>query len=105
MGSDGFLEASDNPAGMNHEDGVIASADRRRWSIALLLGLGVLVNYFDRVNLTVSHDALVSEFRISDVTFGLSAGGVQLDLRAMPASVGCPAGPVSECGAWVASAR
>ena len=74
MGRDGFLEASDNPAGMNHEDGVIASGDRRRWSIALLLGLGVLVNYFDRVNLTVSHDALVSEFRISDVTFGLLLG-------------------------------
>lgn len=43
---------------------------RRRWRIAWLLGLGVLVNYFDRVNLSVSHDALVSSFGISDVIFG-----------------------------------
>jgi len=27
---------------------------RRRWMIASLLGFGVLVNYFDRVNLSVS---------------------------------------------------
>jgi len=43
---------------------------RRRWRIALLLGIGVLVNYFDRVNLTVSHTALYVAFGISNVTFG-----------------------------------
>lgn len=43
---------------------------RRRWRIAWLLGIGVLVNYFDRVNLSVSHDALVATFGISDVVFG-----------------------------------
>jgi MFS transporter, ACS family, D-galactonate transporter len=43
---------------------------RRRWRIAWLLGLGVLVNYFDRVNLSVSHDALVTTFGITAVTFG-----------------------------------
>jgi ACS family D-galactonate transporter-like MFS transporter len=43
---------------------------RRRWRIALLLGLGVLINYFDRVNLTVSHAALHADFGISDLTFG-----------------------------------
>jgi len=48
--------------------------ERRRWTIALLLGLGVLVNYFDRVNLSVSHDALCSQFGISDVTFGFLLG-------------------------------
>src|SRR5256885_3121626 len=38
--------------------GLEASAvPKRRWGIALLLGLGVLVNYFDRVNLSVSRDA------------------------------------------------
>jgi ACS family D-galactonate transporter-like MFS transporter len=52
----------------------IEAVDRRRWTIALLLGVGVLVNYFDRVNLTVSHDALCSEFRITDVTFGFLLG-------------------------------
>ena len=43
---------------------------RRRWRIALLLGLGVLVNYFDRVNLSVSHNDLYATFGISDITFG-----------------------------------
>src|ERR1700716_4256382 len=43
---------------------------RRRWGIAVLLGLGVLVNYFDRVNLSVSRDALQDAFGISAVMFG-----------------------------------
>src|ERR1700761_9028580 len=42
----------------------------RRWRIAWLLGLGVLVNYFDRVNLSVSQVALARDFAISAVTFG-----------------------------------
>ncbi len=46
----------------------------RRWRIAWLLGLGVLVNYFDRVNLSVSHAALTREFGVSDITFGLLLG-------------------------------
>ncbi len=49
-------------------------APRRRWRIAWLLGLGVLVNYFDRVNLSVSHDALYTAFGISDVAFGYLLG-------------------------------
>ncbi len=47
---------------------------RRRWRIAWLLGLGVLVNYFDRVNLSVSEAALYSTFGISSVTFGYLSG-------------------------------
>jgi len=43
---------------------------RRRWRIALLLGFGVLVNYLDRVNLSVCKDSLHAEFGISVVTFG-----------------------------------
>jgi MFS transporter, ACS family, D-galactonate transporter len=43
---------------------------RRRWRIAFLLGTGVLVNYFDRVNLSVAHAALITTFAISNVTFG-----------------------------------
>ena len=42
----------------------------RRWGIALLLGFGVLVNYFDRVNLSVSQQALTDAFGMSAVTFG-----------------------------------
>ena len=48
----------------------LRSAPRRRWRIGWLLGLGVLVNYFDRVNLSVSHAALYTTFGISDVVFG-----------------------------------
>jgi ACS family D-galactonate transporter-like MFS transporter len=47
---------------------------RRRWRIAWLLGLGVLVNYFDRVNLSVSEAALYTSFGISSVAFGYLSG-------------------------------
>ncbi|HEX6466839.1 MAG TPA: MFS transporter [Terriglobales bacterium] len=48
---------------------------RRRWRIAFLLGFGVLVNYFDRVNLSVSQSALHLEFGISTVAFGYLLSG------------------------------
>jgi ACS family D-galactonate transporter-like MFS transporter len=44
---------------------------QRRWRIAWLLALGVLVNYFDRVNLSVSHAALFTAFGLTDAGFGL----------------------------------
>jgi MFS transporter, ACS family, D-galactonate transporter len=47
---------------------------RHRWRIACLLGFGVLVNYFDRVNLSVSHAALYTTFGISNITFGYLSG-------------------------------
>ena len=47
---------------------------QRRWQIAWLLGLGVLVNYFDRVNLSVSHAALRTSFGISEIAFGYLSG-------------------------------
>src|SRR3979411_216433 len=43
---------------------------RRRWGIAALLGFGVLVNYFDRVNLSVARGRLQVAFGISAVMFG-----------------------------------
>ena len=46
------------------------SLPKRRWRIAFLLGFGVLINYFDRINLSVSHEALITTFAISNVTFG-----------------------------------
>lgn len=60
-----------------HPEGVesnISPMPRRRWRIAWLLGLGVLINYFDRVNLSVSHNALTVDFGISDITFGYLLG-------------------------------
>ncbi|MGB7549524.1 MAG: MFS transporter [Terracidiphilus sp.] len=47
---------------------------RRSWQIAWLLGLGVLVNYFDRVNLSVSQDSLFTAFGVSSITFGYLSG-------------------------------
>ncbi|HLH03778.1 MAG TPA: MFS transporter [Bryobacteraceae bacterium] len=43
---------------------------RRRWRIALLLGIGVLINYFDRVNLSVAHEALHKDFGITNEGYG-----------------------------------
>ncbi len=45
-------------------------SNARRNGIAVVLGAGVLVNYFDRVNLSVAHDALQSTFGLTDVVFG-----------------------------------
>jgi ACS family D-galactonate transporter-like MFS transporter len=53
---------------------IVSSVPRRRWRIACLLGIGVLVNYFDRVNLSVSHAALITAFGVSNITFGYLSG-------------------------------
>lgn len=66
-----------------------AAGSRRRWKIALLLGFGVLVNYFDRINLSVAQDALHQEFGISVVTFGylLSAYSWTYALFQLPSGI------------------
>lgn len=53
------------------------------------MGFGVLVNYFDRVNLSVSQDALHHDFGISTVTFGylLSAYSWTYALCQLPAGL------------------
>lgn len=62
---------------------------RRRWMIALLLGFGVLVNYFDRVNVSVSQDALHAAFGITTVQFGylLSAYSWSYALMQVPSGL------------------
>jgi MFS family permease len=61
----------------------------RRWGIAGLLGLGVLVSYFDRVNLSASHAALIAAFGISNIAFGYlsSAYNVTYCLCQLPIGV------------------
>ncbi len=44
---------------------------RVRWAIALLLGSGILINYFDRVALSVAQDPLHKEFGIGPAEFGI----------------------------------
>jgi MFS transporter, ACS family, D-galactonate transporter len=43
---------------------------RRRWMIAALLGFGVFVNYLDRVNISVSQQALHDAFGVTTIAFG-----------------------------------
>jgi MFS family permease len=55
---------------LEESDAGVAPVPNRRWRIAWLLGFGVLVNYFDRVNLSVSQSALHASFGISTVMYG-----------------------------------
>jgi MFS family permease len=50
------------------------SPGRLRWGIGILLGSGVLINYFDRVNLSVAGPALSKEFGLSPAQLGLLFG-------------------------------
>src|SRR5579872_6058836 len=61
----------------------------RRWRIAFLLAFGVLVNFFDRINLSVSRDALHDSFGLSLVAFGYlsSAFSWTYALMQMPAGM------------------
>ena len=42
-----------------------------RWGIAALLGVGIIINYFDRVNLSVATTPLIKEFHFSNTEIGL----------------------------------
>jgi len=55
-----------------------AQVPGRRWRIAWLLGIGVLINYFDRVNLSVAHNALYAAFGMSDIAFGYLSGAYNI---------------------------
>ncbi len=56
---------------------------KKRTTIAVILGIGILVNYFDRVNLSIAHDALQSTFGISDIVFGYLLGAYSWTYAAM----------------------
>src|SRR5450432_1280816 len=45
----------------------------RRWGIAVLLGFGVIINYFDRTNIAVAGLSLSKEYHLSSVQFGFIA--------------------------------
>ena len=54
------------------ESGIVKTRHmpRLRWGIGLLLGAGVLVNYFDRINLSVAAPQLKLEFGLTDGELG-----------------------------------
>lgn len=68
---------------------VANSVKPRKWPIAFLLAFGVLVNFFDRINLSVSREALNASFGISLVGFGYlsSAYSWTYALMQMPSGV------------------
>ena len=70
---------------------IIAPAERvtnLRWGIAVLLGIGVLVNYFDRVNLTAAQASLHAEFGIDDIAFGYLLSAYSWTYAAMQIPIG-----------------
>ena len=53
-----------------------------------MLGFGVLVNYFDRVNVSVAHDALQQDFGLSNFGFGIVAGAYSWTYAALQLPMG-----------------
>ncbi|OPG15311.1 MFS transporter [Ferroacidibacillus organovorans] len=41
-----------------------------RWGIAFLIGVGIVINYFDRTNLSVATKPLMQEYHLSSAQFG-----------------------------------
>jgi MFS transporter, ACS family, D-galactonate transporter len=74
---------------VSEDAGCISRCPRRRWMIASLLGFGVLVNYFDRVNVSVSQNALHAAFGVTTVQFGylLSAYSWTYALMQLPSGM------------------
>jgi sugar phosphate permease len=48
----------------------VARIPKVRWGIGVLLGAGVLVNYFDRINLSVGGPQLQQEFGLTNGELG-----------------------------------
>jgi len=63
-------------------------APHRRWRIAVLLGIGVLVNFFDRVNVSVAFASLHAEWGITAVTFGYLASAYNWTYAVLQIPVG-----------------
>jgi sugar phosphate permease len=60
----------------------------RRWRIAFLLAFGVLVNFLDRINLSVSREALNLSFGMSLVLFGYLSSAYSWTYAAMQMPAG-----------------
>jgi ACS family D-galactonate transporter-like MFS transporter len=84
MPSSQIPSRDDSPQSVSRDSRV----PRRRWRIALLLGLGVLVNFFDRINLSVSRDALHASFGLSLVAFGYLSSAFSWTYAAMQMPAG-----------------
>jgi sugar phosphate permease len=61
---------------------------RRRWLIGVLLGVGILVNYIDRVNLSVAAPDLKAEFQLTDSDIGWLLGAMSVSYALLQIPVG-----------------
>jgi MFS family permease len=61
---------------------------RRRWAIAFLLAFGVVIGFFDRINLAVSQEALHASFGISLIAFGYLASAFSVTYAVMQIPAG-----------------
>jgi ACS family D-galactonate transporter-like MFS transporter len=70
------------------EKGSSKGVPHRRWLIAFLLAFGVLVNYFDRVNLSVAKQGLEKDFGIDNIAFGYLLSAYNWTYAALQLPVG-----------------
>ena len=74
----------------------------RRWAIGVLLGIGVLINYFDRINLSVAAPQMKEAFNLSPADMGLlfSAFFWPYALLQVPAGILLDRFGVTRIGRW-----
>lgn len=75
---------------------------KRRWVMGVLLGVGVLINYFDRINLSVAAPQLKAAFNLSPADMGLlfSAFFWPYALLQVPAGIVLDRFGVTRLGRW-----
>ena len=75
---------------------------KRRWVMGVLLGVGVLINYFDRINLSVAAPQLKAAFDLSPAEMGLlfSAFFWPYALLQVPAGIVLDRFGVTRLGRW-----
>ncbi|MGN6315572.1 MFS transporter [Trinickia sp.] len=75
---------------------------KRRWVMGVLLGVGVLINYFDRINLSVAAPQLKAAFNLSPAEMGLlfSAFFWPYALLQIPAGIVLDRFGVTRLGRW-----
>lgn len=74
----------------------------RRWTIGVLLGIGVLVNYFDRINLSVAAPQLQQNLGLSPAQIGLLFGAFfwSYSLLQLPAGLVLDRFGIKTVGRW-----
>jgi MFS transporter, ACS family, D-galactonate transporter len=63
-------------------------SQRGRWPIAFLLAFGVIINFFDRINLAVSQEALNASFGLTLIGYGYLSSAFSWSYAAMQVPAG-----------------